>query len=213
MEEQALGPIAAAGEMNQDLDKLVSELKGIEGYKSLFNKAYPGEGISKKTIAKAIASYERTIVSNESRFDRFAKGDKSALTKAEQRGFKVFEGKGRCASCHSGFNFTDNRFHNIGINDSDPGRAAITKDKSETGAVKTPTLRDIALTSPYMHNGSLKSLEDVVDHYDRGGAGRKNLSPMIVKLKLSKQEKSDLVAFMKSLTGTPDQVTVPRLPN
>jgi len=193
---------------------LVSELKGIDGYKTLFNKAYPGEGISKKTIAKAIASFERTVVSTESRFDRFVKGDKKALSKAEQNGFSIFEGKGRCASCHSGFNFTDNRFHNIGLkNDNDPGRSAVIKDKSLIGAVKTPTLRDIALTAPYMHNGSLRSLEEVVDHYDRGGDNKEHLSPMMAKLNLTKAEKSDLVAFMKSLTSEPATVTIPRLPN
>jgi len=213
LEEQALGPIAAAGEMNQDLDQLVKELKGIKGYKTMFDKAYPGEGINKKTIAKAIASFERTVVSNESRFDRYVKGNKKALNQSEKRGFEVFEGKGRCASCHSGFNFTDNQFHNIGLNDKDPGRAAVIKDKSLTGAVKTPTLRDIALTAPYMHNGSLKTLEEVVDHYDRGGENKKNLSPMMAKLNLSNQEKSDLVAFLKSLTGKPSEVTLPRLPN
>jgi len=214
LEEQALGPIGAAGEMNQDLTELVTELKGIEGYKTMFNKAYPGEGISKETIAKAIASFERTVVSSESRFDRYVKGDKKALTKAEQKGFSIFEGKGRCASCHSGFNFTDNRFHNIGLkNDTDPGRAGVVSDKSLTGAVKTPTLRDIAITAPYMHNGSLKSLEEVVDHYDQGGESTSNLSPLMAKLNLTKAEKSDLVAFMKSLTSEKSDVSVPRLPN
>jgi len=213
LEEQALGPITASGEMNQDLDKLVSELRGIKGYQQMFDNAYPGEGINKKTIAKAIASFERTIVSNDSRFDLFVKGDKNALSAAEQRGFNVFEGKGRCASCHSGFNFTDNQFHNIGLPDNDPGRAAVTKDKSLTGAVKTPTLRDIALTAPYMHNGSLKTLTDVVEHYDRGGDSKKNLSPMMVKLNLSQQEKNDLVAFLQALTSKPNDITVPRLPN
>jgi cytochrome c peroxidase len=213
LEEQALGPIGAAGEMNQNLDQLVSELSGIQGYKNMFNKAYPNEGITKQSIAKAIASFERTVVSKESRFDRFVKGDKKALSKAEQNGFSIFEGKGRCASCHSGFNFTDNRFHNIGLKDKDPGRAAVVKDKSLTGAVKTPTLRDISLTAPYMHNGSLKTLEAVVDHYNKGGVDKSHLSPMMAKLDLSKKEKSDLVAFLKTLTSEPSKVTIPRLPN
>lgn len=214
LEEQALGPIAAAGEMNQNLDELVTELKGIEGYQSLFNVAYPKDGISKTSIAKAIANFERTVVSTESRFDRWIKGDKNALTKAEQHGFEVFEGKGRCASCHTGFNFTDNQFHNIGIKgDKDPGRFAVTKDKGLTGAVKTPTLRDVALTSPYMHNGNYNTLEAVVDHYVRGGDADKNLSPLMAKLDLKQDEKSDLVAFLKALTGEAPKVEIPRLPN
>ncbi len=213
LEQQALGPIAAAGEMNQDLDELVKELSAIKGYEKLFKAAYPQEGISKKTIGKAIASFERTINSTESRFDRWIKGEKNAMNKSEIRGFNVFEGKGLCASCHSGFNFSDGAFHNIGLKDNkDPGRFAVTKDKSLVGALKTPTLRDISLTAPYMHNGEYKTLAEVVNHYDRGGDSKKNISPLMIKLNLSKQEKKDLVAFMESLTGVAANVEIPRLP-
>lgn len=214
LEEQALGPIQAAGEMNQDLDELVKELKAIPGYKTLFEKAYPGKGISKDTIGKAIASFERTIVSKDSPFDQYIKGNKKALSKSAIRGFELFEGKARCASCHSGYNFSDNKFYNIGIKQSnDPGRFAIEKNNKMMGAMKTPTLRDIEISAPYMHNGQYATLEEVVDHYDRGGDSRKGKSPLMEKLNLSKQEKKDLVAFLKSLTGKTPKVTIPRLPN
>lgn len=213
LEEQAVGPIQAAGEMNQNLDELVTELKAIPGYVASFNKAYPKEGITGKSIGKAIASFERTIISRESAFDRWVAGDKNALTKAQLNGFKVFEGKGHCATCHSGFNFTDNNFYNIGIKASnDAGRFNVSKDKKMLGAMKTPTLRDVSLSGPYMHNGQFNTLEQVVEHYDRGGDKEEGLSDMITTLGLSKQEKKDLVAFLESLTGEPQNVIIPRLP-
>ncbi|NOX43505.1 MAG: c-type cytochrome [Gammaproteobacteria bacterium] len=213
LEHQAIGPIEDAGEMNQNLDKAIGELKAIQGYRDAFEAAYPGEGISKKTIAKAIASFERTVVSTDAAFDRWIKGDTAAMTAAALRGFKVFEGKGNCVKCHSEFNFTDNGFHNIGLKDArDAGRYAIRKVKILIGAFKTPTLRDIALTAPYMHNGTYATLEEVVAHYDRGGDEKENRSPNIKPLNLAKGEKHDLVEFLKSLTGEALQITFPQLP-
>ena len=213
LEKQALGPIEAAGEMNQNLDEAVKELQAIQGYRDAFEAAYPKEGISKKTIAKAIASFERTIVSNDGAFDRWIKGDTGAMSESALRGFKVFEGKGGCTKCHGGFNFTDNGFHNIGLKDArDAGRYAIRKVKILIGAFKTPTLREIALTAPYMHNGAYSTLEEVVEHYDRGGDEKENLSPNIKPLNLTKTEKADLIEFMKGLTGEPLLITLPQLP-
>ena len=127
-----------------------------------------------------------------------------------------FNGKARCSLCHQGFNFTDNCFHNIGLRSQgdteDEGRFAHRKVKVLKGAFKTPTLRDIALTAPYMHNGAYRTLEQVIDHYDRGGDVKTNLSPNIQPLGLTAQEKQDLVAFMKSLTGAAMVVEVPHLP-
>jgi cytochrome c peroxidase len=216
LEDQALGPIGAAAEMNMPLERLVTHLSAIPGYRPMFDRAYPGEGISTATVAKAIASFERTVVSTESPFDRWREGDARAVGDDVKRGFALFEGKARCTLCHQGFNFTDNGFHNIGLRSAgdveDEGRFAHRKVKALKGAFKTPTLRDIALTAPYMHNGAYGSLEEVVDHYDRGGDAKTNLSPNIHPLGLTAQEKQDLVAFMKSLTGTPMTVEVPRLP-
>jgi cytochrome c peroxidase len=216
LEAQALGPIESAGEMNMPLDELVKRLSAINGYHALFDKAYPGEGISTVTVGKAIASFERTVVSTPAPFDRWRKGNKKAISADAERGFALFNGKAACVKCHQGFNFTDNGFHNIGVKSlgetEDEGRFAHRKIKILKGAFKTPTLRDIELTAPYMHNGMYKTLEDVVEHYDRGGDVKTNLSPNIQPLGLSAQEKQDLVAFMKSLTGTPMQVAFPQLP-
>lgn len=215
LEDQALGPIEAHVEMNQDLPGLLKKLSAIPGYGPMFEAAYPGEGISGVTIAKAIASFERTVLSTESPFDRWRRGDAKALGASAKRGFKLFTGKANCTACHTGFNFTDNGFHNIGLKtlaEEDVGRFSEKPVRAMRGAFKTPTLRDIALTGPYMHHGIYRTLEEVVDHYDRGGDVTHNLSPEIKRLKLSDREKADLVAFLHSLTGKQAAITVPRLP-
>jgi cytochrome c peroxidase len=216
LEDQALGPIAADGEMNLPLDEMVTRLKQIPGYAPAFDHAYPGQGISEMTVARAIASFERTILSTESPFDRWRKGDSKALSASAKNGFELFTGKANCAICHMGYNFTDNGFHNIGVKDEgsqpDVGRFAQRKVKSMHGAFKTPTLRDISLTAPYMRNGMYKSLIEVVEHYNRGGDVKDNLDINMVPLNLSKDECADIVAFMESLTGAPRLVSVPVLP-
>jgi cytochrome c peroxidase len=216
LEDQALGPIAAAGEMNLPLPEMVTRLKAIPGYTAHFEKAYPGQGISEVTVARAIASFERTVLSTESPFDRWRKGDHKAVSAAAKRGFDLFTGKAKCAVCHMGYNFTDNGFHNIGVKDSgespDVGRFAQRKVKSMQGAFKTPTLRDIALTAPYMRNGIYKTLTEVVEHYNRGGDVKDNLDINMVPLALSAAEVAEIVAFMESLTGAPRVVNVPVLP-
>ncbi len=214
LEDQATGPIEAGGEMAQPIDELVPELEAIPDYVAMFEAAYPGEGVSKETIGKAIAVFERTVVSTDSDFDRWLKGVNGVMSKEALRGFEVFKGKANCVACHDGFNFSDNGFHNIGLKDmEDPGRFAIKPIKVLKGAFKTPTLRDVALTAPYMHNGAYATLEEVIDHYNAGGfenAG--TLSPNMKPLKLSKKEKRDLVEFLKALTGDPMEVAVPQLP-
>jgi cytochrome c peroxidase len=216
LETQALGPIESAGEMNMPLDELVKRLSAISGYQPMFDKAYPGEGISTQTVGKALASFERTVVSTTSPFDRWRKGNKRAMSDSAQRGFALFNEKAACVKCHQGFNFTDNGFHNIGVKSlseqEDEGRFAHRKIKILKGAFKTPTLRDVELTAPYMHNGMYQTLEEVVEHYDRGGDNKTNLSPNIQPLGLTAQEKADLVAFMKSLTGEPMPIEIPAIP-
>lgn len=214
LEEQALGPIVAAGEMNQSLDELMVELKEIPGYVDMFEAAYPGQGINEATTAKAIAAFERTVIAGESKFDRWLQGDQQALNEEEAWGFLVFKGKGNCIACHTGHNFSDDKFHNIGLKGvTNPGRYAIEPDIKLKGAFKTPTLRDIARTAPYMHNGAHNTLEEVVDHYDVGGfenAGTpsENMKP---SLNLSERDKKALVAFMHALTGEQMKITIPEL--
>lgn len=213
LEEQALGPIIADEEMNQNLNEVIMELLAIPGYVQLFERAYPGEGITKQTIAKALANFERTVVSGESPVDRWLKGDEKAVNEAVKRGFALFEGKANCAACHQGFNFSDNGFHNIGLKgNQDAGRFGVVPLPSMKGAFKTPTLRNIALTAPYMHNGSYQTLTEVVEHYNRGGDVKEFADPNMKPLKLNSQEIQDLVEFMKNLTGATPDITVPALP-
>lgn len=214
LEEQALGPIVAAGEMNQPLDELIAELKAIPGYEKSFAAAYPGEGITTQSIAKAIAAFERTVIAGESDFDRWLAGKPGAMSREALWGFVVFKGKGNCTACHTGHNFTDDKFHNIGLKGVDnPGRFAVDPKPALKGAFKTPTLRDVALTAPYMHNGAYATLEEVVDHYDAGGFENGGTPSEDMKpLNLSKEDKRALVAFLKTLTGDATAVTVPRLP-
>src|SRR5438445_2726034 len=161
--------------------------------------AVVGEGPGLKNVAEAVAAFERTIVSGGSRFDRYAKGDKSALTWNEKNGLVLFIGKARCARCHNGPNFTDNKFHNIGINSGDDGRYRITKLQEDWRAFKTPGLRDATRHAPYMHDGSVSTLTGVIDYYDRGGNPGKGRSPFIYRIGLTKSEERDLLEFLRTL--------------
>jgi len=212
LEDQAIGPHRHLSKA--DFATSTAKLREMPGYKQMFAVAYPGEPINEETIAKAMAAFERTIVSRNSAFDRWAAGDTTALTPEQYRGYKLFSdpAKGNCAACHSGANFTDNGFHNIGIRGKDDGRFNIRKVAAMKGAFKTPTLRDIELTAPYYHDGSAATLRDVVDHYARGGDDRSNVSADVRKLDLSEQDKQDLVAFMRSLTGERTAFVAPKLP-
>ena len=200
LEDQALGPIQADIEMNMTLPELVKKLNAIEGYRTQFQKVF-GADVSSDGVAKAIAAYERTILSGNAPYDRFQAGDKTALTAAAQRGMKLFFNKALCSACHVGQNFTDNAFHNVGIGmdkkDYDVGRYAVKKLGGNRGAFKTPSLRDVARTAPYMHDGSLKTLEDVVAHYNKGGIDNPFLSEDLFPLGLSKEQQKDLVTFLK----------------
>ena len=217
LEDQAMGPMQANVEMNMDIGKLFQWIGNSEGYKALFAKAYPGEPINETTLSKAMASFERTVVSKNSPFDRWVQGDATALSAQQVDGFKVFVGKGHCVACHSGPNFTDNGFHNLGLAswgmaEPDMGRYAQKPVNAMKGAFKTPTVREVARTAPYFHDGSAKTLMDVVEHYDRGGDVKTNLSPNIHPLGLSLQEKQALVAFLESLSSPFLVVSVPELP-
>jgi cytochrome c peroxidase len=213
LEEQALGPIRADVEMNLPIDQLLEKLKGIGEYGPLFQAAFPKEGMSPETIAKAIATYERTVVSGRAPFDAWIEGDEKAIGDDAKRGFALFNGKAACMNCHSGWNFTDDSFHDIGLSDADIGRGkflpSIVKMQQ---AFKTPNLREIGRRGPYMHDGSVATLEAVIDHYDNGGINRPSRSELMKPLALASQEKADLVAFMKTLTSDMDPTTIPVLP-
>ncbi len=216
LEGQVLGPIGSEAEMNMSLqgpEGLAEVVKGIKGYKNMFKKAYPGEEITPELIAKAVAVYERGIVSEEAPFDHWLKGDQKAISQEAKDGFMLFNDKAKCASCHSGWRFTDDSFHDIGVKDEDIGRGKFLKLTSQQHAFKTSSLRNIDQRGPYMHNGSEKTLEDVVEFYNKGGnAKRESLSEMIKPLNLSNNEKKSLVAFLHTLTSNDKPVTLPILP-
>lgn len=212
LEEQARGPIQAAVEMDLPLPKAVERLNAIEGYREAFAKAFPGEGITERSILKAIATFERTTVTGDTPFDRWVRGDDKALSAAAQRGFALFNGKARCASCHSGWNFTDDRFHDIGLATTDEGRGKITGRAEDKHGFRTPGLREIAARAPYMHNGSLPTLEAVMAHYSGGGIDRPSRSRLMAPLGLTGDELGDLVEFMRALSSPGVTVALPNLP-
>ncbi|NRF68467.1 c-type cytochrome [Aquincola sp. S2] len=219
LEDQAMGPMESMDEMAMDLSALFKWLNSSPQYKAAFDKAYPGEAIDKTTTSKAIAAYERTIISADSPFDRWLRGDKKAMTTQQVRGFRLFNdpNKGNCMACHSAPNFTDGGFHNVGLaaygkENPDVGRFAIKALPSMKGAFKTPTLRDIALTAPYFHDGSAATLMEVMEHYNKGGITKTDLSPNMKPLNLSDSEMKDIVSFMEALTTPPKAVSLPVLP-
>ena len=193
--------------MALSIEDAVGRLNRIVGYKSQFQKVF-GTDANPDGIAKAIAAYERTVISGNAPFDKFKAGDESALSETAERGRKIFFGKANCAACHAGPNFSDNSYHNIGIGmnakEPDVGRVAVSKLGGDTGAFKTPTLREIARSAPYMHDGSLKTLEEVVEHYAKGGTANEWLDEEMFPLRLNDQEKADLVTFMKEGLASPD---------
>jgi cytochrome c peroxidase len=243
LEEQALGPIANPVEMGYTVEEAVKVLDTIPGYRVQFEAVF-GAPASADGVAKAIAAFERSVVSGAAKNDYFeaampwfdwdpateddaetrALGTKllqaeetHRMSEAAERGRALYFGKASCSTCHVGFDLTDEMFHNIGIGmdrpEPDLGRFVVTQVESDKGAFKTPSLRNIALTAPYMHDGSLKTLLEVVEHYNKGGVPNPWLSDKIFPLKLTDQEKHDLVTFMEeALQGEITPVEVPRLP-
>src|SRR4051794_182953 len=213
LEEQALGPIKSPGEMNMPIEKLMERLASIPEYKPLFSAAFPNDGMKPTTLAAAIATYERTVVSERAPFDSWIEGNEKAISEEAKRGFAVFNTKATCSSCHEGWNFTNDGFQDIGLPSKDIGRGEFVPGvvKMEH-AFKTPGLREIARRGPYMHDGSLATLEAVIDHYDHGGVDRPSRSDLMKPLGLTSQEKTDLVAFLNTLTSNLSPTAVPALP-
>ena len=215
LEEQALGPIHNPVEMGETLENVVRKLNAIPGYKRQFQEVFHSD-VTTDGIAKAIASFERTIVSGPSPYDRLLQGDKKALSAEAQRGMEIFNGKGTCIACHGGPLLSDQSFHNLGIGMNaakpDIGREAVTKDPKDRGKFKTPGLRNVANTYPYMHDGQTPTLEAVVELHNKGGIANPDLDSLIKPLGLTDTEEKDLIAFLKALTGPEPVVTAPKLP-
>ena len=203
LEEQVVGPIEATDEMGQPMDALVARLRGDPRMLRAFAEAFPDDPqVSAKNLAAALATYERTLVSPRTRFDRWIEGEAGALTKREREGFYLFNGKAGCANCHGGFAFTDHAFHDNGLPGADRGRGAILRLDAAEHAFKTPGLRELARSAPYMHDGSLTTLDDVLHHYESGIVMRPSLSPDLPRgLRLSPQERAALIAFLGTLSN------------
>lgn len=203
LEEQALGPVQNPREMNQTLDGMVKALSAKPDYAPLFAAAFPEDPrITAANVGKALATFERTLLSGGTAFDRWVSGDANALSDSARRGFDLFTGKAGCASCHSGWAFTDHAFHDIGLPGNDRGRGEILGEASVDHAFKTPGLRNVGRRAPYMHDGSLATLEAVIDHYSGNYVDRPTLSPDLPRLTLTAEEKADLLAFLHSLDAT-----------
>lgn len=206
LEAQSVGPLSNPIEHGfTNNAAIVAKLNSIQGYQKLFTDVF-GKKITVDTIGQAIATFQRTLLSGNSPFDRFEHGkDPNAISDTAKRGLKLFRGKAQCGICHSGFNFSDENFHNLGVGwgheSVDVGRYNVTKKQTDIGSFKTPTLREIEHTAPYMHDGSLATLGDVIAFYNDGGINNPFLSPFIVPLKLTDTEKKDLLSFLKMLSG------------
>ncbi|MFQ5743932.1 MAG: cytochrome-c peroxidase [Acidobacteriota bacterium] len=222
LEEQVFGPVQNPIEMANTLEACEDRLNEIPGYGEQFEAVFGSERITAEMVGKAIASFERVVLSGNSPWDRWVEThDESVVSDAVRRGNELFRGKAGCSQCHLGTNFTDAPFdlyHNIGVGMDDPepdlGRYNETQRQEDRGAFKTPTLRNVADTAPYMHDGSVATLEEVIEFYDRGGEPNLWLDPKMKPLELTEQEKQDLLAFLLALTGEVPEWTrrAPRLP-
>lgn len=241
LEEQALFPMMSPFEMNRNLDYVEEVLKTVPAYVEAFRSVFGGE-ITRQRVAMAIAAFERTLLSRDTPLDRHLRGEPEALSARQRAGLELFLGKAGCATCHNGPNLTDERFHNLGVPEEpkakedprvlatarfvgkvsgfaeyrtlteDPGRFLVTRAPEDWKAFATPPLREVASTAPYMHNGALATLDDVIDFYDRGGGDPKK-SPMLRPLGLSREEKESLREFLATgLSGRMPESRPPVLP-
>jgi cytochrome c peroxidase len=215
LEDQAFAPINSESEMHGDMRELPRNLRNIKGYAALFDSAYGDPGIDPDRIAAAIAAFERTIISRRSRFDEFISGKRNALTNAELRGLHLFRTKAKCMNCHNGPLFTDNQFHNNGFHkngnaDNDRGLYNTTHKEEDIGKFKTPSLRDVMKTGPWMHNGMMTEMMDIIAVYNKQSPFPENgLGNMLY---LSNKEKTDLITFLNVISAPPLEFNKPILP-
>jgi len=214
LEAQALVPIQSPDEMNQNLDELEKELSAVPGYAAQFRAAFGSEA-TRANIAKALAAFQRTLISRNSPFDRFLAGDNNALSDEAKRGWELFKGDAGCIRCHNGPNLSDGKFYRIGVAFTDRGRGAVTGSKQDYYAFRTPGLRDVGKTGPYMHEGSFGTLTSVVEFYYRGVSAQSpdglplDIAPLLAQ---SYSEVASLVEFLESLSGETRDLSPPRLP-
>lgn len=214
LESVAFTPLNAAANMGRNEQELLRDISKNAAYRTAFEKVFPAEGVSRLSVEYALATYERTIVPAIAPFDRWIAGDEAAISDQAKRGFDLFTGRAECAECHKGWRFTDDSFRDIGTGgDNDLGRGRLFPDSQRLRyAFKVPTLRDVARRAPYMHDGSLPTLESVIALYDRGGIARPSRDEHIHPLGLSMSERDDLIAFLQTLTGTEANDPGPTIP-
>lgn len=210
LEDQAFAPINSESEMHSEMRALPRQLRKA-GYEKLFEAAYGDAGINADRIAEALAVFQRTIVSRRNRFDEFLAGNKDALNDAELRGMHLFRTKARCINCHNGPLFSDNEFHNTGLAGNDNGLYQVTHKDEDLGKFKTPILRDVVLTAPWMHNGQFERLDSIINIYNKGQR-KPGKDKLLKKLNLSQQEKKDLLAFLGAISAPPVEFKKPVLP-
>jgi cytochrome c peroxidase len=214
LEEQVLFPLTHSDEMGaDDTDEVVAELQAIPEYVALFESAFGGQAaVSLENLQNALAAFERTLITDNSPFDQYASGEFDALTPAQRRGLVLFRSAAtRCFECHAAPTFATNTFRVVGVPDDDPGRGGISDDAPE-GAFKVPTLRNIALSAPYMHDGSFATLEEVIDFYSQGGGrayDNQEVDSFVIGFEMTSQEKADLIAFLYALS---DESGLPEIP-
>ncbi|WP_165872231.1 cytochrome-c peroxidase [Tenacibaculum sp. M341] len=228
LEEQVLGPLQNPIEMNTSLDTVVARVNNIKGYRKAFKKELSKDKIDINDIAYVIASFERSLVSNKSKFDFFLHGDKE-LTESELKGLHLFRTKGRCMNCHNGPHFTDHKFHNIGLSYygryyEDLGRYNVTKKKEDVGAFRTPSLRDVMRTRPWMHNGLFDDMDGILNMYSNGMPQPKrkehqlndslfpSTSRLIVKTNFTEEDKKNIIAFLHTISAPSVWILKPELP-
>lgn len=205
LEDQALRPFENSQEMGSGLETVLQRLNQIPEYQEAFRKTF-GSLATRESVAQALASFERTILSGNSPYDRYLAGDIQAMNARAMAGMRLFRGKAHCHLCHQGYNLSDGLFHNLGVGwdgkrFTDEGRFLITGIAKDRGAFKTPTLRQVAQTGPYMHDGSLSTLQAVIEFYTRGGKSNPHLDPLVQPRQLTAEEKESLIEFLRSLTG------------
>lgn len=214
LEAQAVGPITTPAEMNGKFPEIVERLKTVPEYQAWFNRLFEGSGVSKENLLTAIATYERTVVAGTAPFDRWVEGDETALSPAAQRGFALFTGKAGCSACHTGWTFSDQKFHDIGLPTDDIGRGKFEPDNPlAQHAFKTPGLRNLSYRAPFGHHGQFPDIESIVAFYVTGGIDRPSKSPLIKPLAMNQAEIQDIVTFLKSLTAEKTDTALPNLPN
>ena len=205
LESVTFGPITSPANMNLSEPALMKRLQAIPDYVSAFETAFGPDGITRRNVELALATFQRSIVVDQTPFDSWVGGNERAIGAAAKRGFELFNGKARCSGCHNGFAFSDGSFHDIGTaTHADVGRGRLFPTSVKLRyAFKTPTLRDVARRAPYMHDGSIPTLAGVIDLYDRGGIERPSRSVLIRPLELTQAEKTDLIEFLNTLTAPP----------